>query len=89
MELAKLLVLLIDLLTPESMSGAERERIAGLFENGATVFVCGDGRRMAPAVRETLIRIYRETTGVTESEADHWADEVEREHGRYVADVFA
>jgi cytochrome P450/NADPH-cytochrome P450 reductase len=68
---------------------AERERIAGLFENGATVFVCGDGRRMAPAVRETLIRIYRETTGVTESEADHWADEVEREHGRYVADVFA
>ncbi|WGM45961.1 Bifunctional cytochrome P450/NADPH--P450 reductase [Brevundimonas sp. NIBR10] len=68
---------------------AARERIAELFKSGATVFVCGDGRQMAPAVRETLIRIYRETTGATESEADHWADEIEREHGRYVADVFA
>ncbi|MFN4271325.1 MAG: bifunctional cytochrome P450/NADPH--P450 reductase [Aliihoeflea sp.] len=68
---------------------AERERIAELFERGATVFVCGDGRHMAPAVRQTLIRIYRETTGASETEADRWADQVEREHGRYVADVFA
>ena len=68
---------------------AESARIADLFKKGATVFVCGDGRRMAPAVRETLIRIYRESTGVTESDADQWADEIEREHGRYVADVFA
>ena len=56
---------------------------------GATVFVCGDGRHMAPAVRETLIRIYREATGAADSEADLWADQIEREHGRYVADVFA
>lgn len=44
---------------------------------------------MAPAVRETLIRIYRETTGASDAEADRWADQGEREHGRYVADVFA
>ena len=68
---------------------AERERIAELFRQGATVFVCGDGRFMAPAVRDTLVRIYREARGVSEAEADHWADEVERENGRYVADVFA
>lgn len=68
---------------------AERARIAALFKRGATVFVCGDGRAMAPAVRATLIQIYREATGVADSEAQHWADVVEREHGRYVADVFA
>lgn len=68
---------------------AERKRIIDLFRQGATVFVCGDGRHMAPAVRETLLRIYRDATGVSEAEALAWADEIEREHGRYVADVFA
>lgn len=68
---------------------AERERVADLFEKGATVFVCGDGRLMAPAVRETLIRIYREATGAGEAGAESWADTMEREHGRYVSDVFA
>lgn len=68
---------------------AERERVAALFREGATVFVCGDGRNMAPAAREALVRIYQEATGVTEDAAERWAEVVEREHGRYVADVFA
>ncbi|SJZ50679.1 cytochrome P450 / NADPH-cytochrome P450 reductase [Enhydrobacter aerosaccus] len=68
---------------------AERRRIADLFRQGATVFVCGDGRNMAPAVRATLIKIYCEATNASDSEAQQWADVVEREHGRYVADVFA
>ncbi|MFN4295496.1 MAG: bifunctional cytochrome P450/NADPH--P450 reductase [Brevundimonas sp.] len=67
----------------------DRERIADLFRRGATVFVCGDGERMAPAVRETFIRIYREAMQVSEEAANAWADEIEREHGRYVADVFS
>lgn len=68
---------------------AERTRVAEFFRRGATVFVCGDGRAMAPAVRATLINIYRETTGAAEDAAQSWADLIEREHGRYVADVFA
>lgn len=67
----------------------DRERIADLFRRGATVFVCGDGERMAPAVRETFIRIYREAMQVSEEAANAWADDIEREHGRYVADVFS
>jgi cytochrome P450/NADPH-cytochrome P450 reductase len=67
----------------------ERERIADLFRDGASVFVCGDGRHMAPAVRETFIRIYRDAVGASEQEAAAWAERVEHEHGRYVADVFA
>lgn len=67
----------------------ERQRVEALFRQDATVFVCGDGRHMAPAVRETLIRIYREASGASEAQAEDWADTVERDHGRYVADVFA
>lgn len=68
---------------------AERERIADLFRKGGTVFVCGDGKHMAPAVRETLVRAFVEATGSAADEAEQWADTIERDHGRYVADVFA
>jgi cytochrome P450 / NADPH-cytochrome P450 reductase len=68
---------------------AERQRIVDLFGRGAIVFVCGDGRHMAPAVREALVNIYREAARVDEQSAQAWADATEREHGRYVSDVFA
>jgi cytochrome P450/NADPH-cytochrome P450 reductase len=68
---------------------AERARVGELFRQGGTVYVCGDGRYMAPAVRETLIRIYQEASGASSEEAQHWADVIEHEHGRYVSDVFA
>lgn len=67
---------------------SDRRDVEALFRDGATIFVCGDGQHMAPAVRETLIRIYRQATNVDEASAEAWADAVEREHGRYVADVF-
>jgi cytochrome P450/NADPH-cytochrome P450 reductase len=68
---------------------AERARVAAMFEEGATVYLCGDGQRMAPAVRQVLIDIYREATGVDEDGASDWANEIEHERGRFVADVFA
>ena len=67
----------------------DRTEVADLFQKGAVTFVCGDGERMAPAVRETFIRIYRDVTGADAAGAQAWAEEVEREHGRYVTDVFA
>ncbi|HGO6128184.1 cytochrome [Burkholderia stagnalis] len=67
----------------------EREKIAALFAQGATVYVCGDGKNMAPAVRATLGRIYQDSTGANDESAHAWIDTMEREHGRYVADVFA
>jgi sulfite reductase alpha subunit-like flavoprotein len=51
--------------------------------------VCGDGRRMAPAVHETCVRIYQEATNSMPEVAEQWMVEMERNHGRYVADVFA
>lgn len=44
---------------------------------------------MAPAVRETLVRIYQEASGASDSEAQRWVDVIEHERGRYVSDVFA
>ncbi|HQS17960.1 cytochrome P450 [Reyranella sp.] len=67
----------------------ERARIVELFQRGGSVFVCGDGQHMAPGVRETLVRIYREASGVSEADAQKWVEVVEHEHGRYVSDVFA
>jgi cytochrome P450/NADPH-cytochrome P450 reductase len=67
---------------------AKREEITRLFSQGAIVYVCGDGKNMAPAVRSTLVQIYRTSTNSTQEEADLWADTMERERGRYVADIF-
>lgn len=67
----------------------DRADVAELFRQGAHVYVCGDGRRMAPAVRETFVRIYQEAVGCTAAAADQWMDRVERATGRYVSDVFA
>ncbi|MEO8247926.1 MAG: cytochrome P450 [Burkholderiales bacterium] len=67
----------------------DRAELTRLFRDGAQFYVCGDGKRMAPAVRETCIRIYRESTGADEAAALTWADAMEHEHGRFVSDVFA
>ena len=44
---------------------------------------------MAPAVRETFVRIYQEAAQVSSEAANSWADELERTSARYVVDVFA
>ncbi|WP_211878993.1 bifunctional cytochrome P450/NADPH--P450 reductase [Pseudarthrobacter albicanus] len=67
---------------------ADRADVVELVKQGATFYVCGDGKNMAPQVRDTCARIYREATGASEEDADAWMDEVERTHGRYVADIF-
>ncbi|MCA0350430.1 MAG: cytochrome P450 [Chloroflexi bacterium] len=65
----------------------ERQYVWSLIEQGAVIAVCGDGRSMAPAVRETLARIYAEATGSEQAAGMAWIAEIEQA-GRYVADVF-
>ena len=47
-----------------------------------------DSARSSPAVRAAFLQIYREATGASVEAAEAWADEIEREGTRYVADVF-
>lgn len=67
----------------------DRAEIVELVRQGATFYLCGDGRRMAPAVHDACVRIYEEAVGATREEAEKWMIEMERTHGRYVADVFS
>jgi cytochrome P450/NADPH-cytochrome P450 reductase len=67
---------------------ADRDDVVDLIRAGATFFVCGDGLRLAPAVHDTCARIYSEATGASAEQADAWMTAMEREHARYVADVF-
>ena len=67
----------------------DRAEVVEMFRQGARIYVCGDGRRMVPAVREAFVAMYQEATQSTPEAAEAWANEVERTSSRYVADVFA
>ncbi|MEP7359108.1 MAG: hypothetical protein ABI847_17790, partial [Anaerolineales bacterium] len=59
-----------------------------LLENGASVYICGDARHMAPAVRRAFGQIYRAKTGADEAAAEAWLAQLAADH-RYLADVWA
>ncbi|SDJ77196.1 bifunctional cytochrome P450/NADPH--P450 reductase [Nonomuraea jiangxiensis] len=64
---------------------AHADEVWELLEQGAHVYVCGDGLRMAPAVREALLDLHRLKTG---TDGAAWLAGLESE-GRYQQDVFA
>jgi cytochrome P450/NADPH-cytochrome P450 reductase len=54
----------------------------------AYVYVCGDGAKMAPSVRQSFLDIYRARTGADEAAARDWLGGlVQSDH--YVEDVWA
>ncbi|WEO93836.1 cytochrome P450 [Streptomyces sp. FXJ1.172] len=68
---------------------AEADEVWDLLNSGARVYVCGDGARMAPGVRQAFRTLYRERShGVDEAAAEHWLNSLVAE-GRYVEDVYA
>ncbi|HEY6882012.1 MAG TPA: cytochrome P450, partial [Polyangiales bacterium] len=56
----------------------DRADVAAQIRAGAVVFLCGDGHRMAPAVRRTLAKIYAEVNGTSEQEGLRMVEETER-----------
>ena len=66
----------------------QRERVGELIDEGAIVFVCGDGSRMEPDVRRALIVLHRERAGASEAAARDWLDGLSAA-GRYVLDVWS
>ncbi|MGW6731135.1 cytochrome P450 [Streptomyces sp. NPDC055013] len=68
---------------------AEADEVWELLGAGARVYVCGDGSRMAPGVREAFRTLYRERTpGADDAAAGQWLDALVAD-GRYVEDVYA
>lgn len=66
----------------------ESDEIWAVLEAGGRVYICGDGRRMAPAVRDAFMAIYRKHTGAGGDEAGAWLNAL-IESGQYVEDVWA
>ena len=66
---------------------AEQETVYRAIEDGASIFLCGDGRFMAPAVRDTLIRIRMQQAGVEHAQGSDWLEQL-IEDGRFHQDVF-
>ncbi|MEV4168332.1 cytochrome P450 [Nonomuraea sp. NPDC049709] len=64
---------------------ARADEVWKLLSRGAHVYVCGDGLRMAPAVRQALLDIHRDRTG---ADGAAWLAGLEAA-GRYQQDVFA
>ena len=68
---------------------AEADEVWALLDAGARVFVCGDGSRMAPGVREAFRTLYRDRTpGADHAAAERWLNALMAD-GRYVEDVYA
>ncbi|MGW2157198.1 bifunctional cytochrome P450/NADPH--P450 reductase [Nonomuraea sp. NPDC001699] len=67
------------------------EEVWELLEQGAYVYVCGDGLRMAPAVRQALLDVHLRRTGgdgADGADGAAWLAALEAD-GRYQQDVFA
>jgi cytochrome P450/NADPH-cytochrome P450 reductase len=72
----------------QHLVAAEKDKVWKLIEQGAIVFVCGDGGKMEPDVKAALVAIYRERTGADADAAVRWIEEMGARN-RYVLDVWA
>lgn len=72
----------------QDLIAAQKDRVWGLIESGAIVYVCGDGSRMEPDVKRKLMDIYREKANAGEEAAARWIDDMGTQN-RYVLDVWA
>ncbi|MFL6828183.1 MAG: NADPH--cytochrome reductase, partial [Bradyrhizobium sp.] len=65
-----------------------KERVWSLIEQGAIIYVCGDGGKMEPDVKAALVAIYRERSGSDTDAGQRWIDDLGIRN-RYVLDVWA
>ena len=66
----------------------EEASVWRLIEQGAIIYVCGDGAGMEPDVRRALTKIYAEHADVEFTEAENWMEDFVA-NDRYVLDVWA
>ena len=72
----------------QHLVAAQKDQVWKLIENGAIVYVCGDGSKMEPDVKAALVSIYRERTGADADAGQRWIDDLGAKN-RYVLDVWA
>ncbi|WP_038931483.1 bifunctional cytochrome P450/NADPH--P450 reductase [Bradyrhizobium japonicum] len=72
----------------QHMLAAQKDRVWPLIEQGAIIYVCGDGGKMEPDVKAALVAIHREKSGSDAAAAARWIEEMGAKN-RYVLDVWA
>ena len=72
----------------QHLVAAEAAKVWKLIEQGAIVYVCGDGSKMEPDVKAALVAIYREKTGADAAAGSRWIEDIGAKN-RYVLDVWA
>jgi cytochrome P450/NADPH-cytochrome P450 reductase len=72
----------------QHLVAAQKDRVWNLIEQGAIVYVCGDGGKMEPDVKAALVAIYREKSGADAEAGLRWIDDLGTRN-RYVLDVWA
>jgi cytochrome P450/NADPH-cytochrome P450 reductase len=72
----------------QNLVAAQKDRVWSLIENGAIIYVCGDGGKMEPDVKAALVAIYRDRRAAEADAALRWIDDLGTRN-RYVLDVWA
>jgi cytochrome P450 / NADPH-cytochrome P450 reductase len=72
----------------QHLVAAEKDKVWRLLEQGAIIYICGDGSRMEPDVKATLVAIYRERAGADMAAGERWIEALGA-NSRYVLDVWA
>ena len=63
------------------------DEVWDLLQQGAVVLVCGNAATIAPAVRASLTRVFRDRTSAGEADAQAWLTGL-RSAGRFVEDIW-
>src|ERR1700716_1478769 len=72
----------------QHLVATQKDKVWSLIEQGAIVYVCGDGGKMEPDVKAAMMSIHRERSGADEAAASRWIDDLGTKN-RYVLDVWA
>jgi cytochrome P450/NADPH-cytochrome P450 reductase len=72
----------------QNLVAAQKDRVWSLIEQGAIVYVCGDGGKMEPDVKAALVAIYRERKAADADAGSRWIEDLGTSN-RYVLDVWA
>jgi len=72
----------------QHLVAAQKDRVWDLIQQGAIIYVCGDGGKMEPDVKAALMSIYRECAGADADAAARWIEDLGA-NNRYVLDVWA
>ncbi len=65
----------------------DADTLIHLLDEGAHLYVCGDGSRMAPDVEDTLCAAYADVHHTSKEEAQQWLEQLQQDK-RYAKDVW-